>query len=69
MVAQLTMRVYGVNKEFRFDEDIWLHRKSGEIQFFFGKYLFYVMRAQRVLSNYALKINLSKPGSPMIIRI
>ena len=40
MVAHFTMRTYGVNQEFRFDEGIWLHRKSGQIRFFFGKYLF-----------------------------
>ena len=28
MVAHFTMRTYGVNQAFRFDEDIWLHRKS-----------------------------------------
>ena len=27
MVAQNTMRVYGVNQVFRFVEGIWLHRK------------------------------------------
>ena len=35
MVAHFTMRIYGVNQEFRFDEGIWLHRKSGQIRFFF----------------------------------
>ena len=41
MVAHFTMGTYGVNQEFRFDEGIWLHRKSGQIRFFFlGKYLF-----------------------------
>ena len=41
MVAHFTMRTHGVNQEVRFDEGIWLYRKSGEIRFFFlGKYLF-----------------------------
>ena len=39
MVAHSIMRTYGVNQEFRFDEGIWLYRKSGQIRFFFGKYL------------------------------
>ena len=34
MVAHFTMRTYGVNLEFRFDEGIWLHRKSGQIPIF-----------------------------------
>ena len=37
MVAHFTMRTYGVNQEFRFAEGIWLHRKSRQIRFFFGK--------------------------------
>ena len=28
MVAHFIMRTYGVNKAFRFIEEIWLHRKS-----------------------------------------
>ena len=41
MVAHFTLRTYGVNQEFRFDEGNWLHRKSGQIRFFFlEKYLF-----------------------------
>ena len=40
MVAHFTLRTYGVNQEFRFDEGIWLHQKSGQIRFFFEKYLF-----------------------------
>ena len=39
MVAQITMRTYGVKQGFRFAEGIWLFRKSGQIHFF-GKYLF-----------------------------
>ena len=39
MVAQFNLRTYRVTQEFRFDEGIWLHRKSGQIRFFF-KYLF-----------------------------
>ena len=35
MVAHYSMRTYGVNQEFRFDKGIWLHRKSGQIRFFF----------------------------------
>ena len=34
MVAHFTMRTYGVNPEFGFDEGIWLHRQSGQIRFF-----------------------------------
>ena len=53
MVAHFTMRTYGVNQEIRFDEGIWLHRKSGQIRFFFSENtFFYIMRAQRVLSNH-----------------
>ena len=37
MVAPFTMRTYGVNLEFRLDEGIWLHRKSGKIRFYFRK--------------------------------
>ena len=37
MVAQNTVRTYGVNQVFPFVEDIWLHRKSRQIQFFSGK--------------------------------
>ena len=32
MIAHFTMRMYGVNQEFRFVEDIWLHRKSCQIR-------------------------------------
>ena len=35
IVAHLTMRTYGVNQAFRFVEDIWFHRKSRQIHFFF----------------------------------
>ena len=31
------MRTHGVNQAFRFVEGIWLHRKSHQIRFFFGK--------------------------------
>ena len=37
IVAHFTMRTYGVNQEFRFDECIWLHRKSGVKSDFFQK--------------------------------
>ena len=50
MVAHFTMRTYGVNQVLGFVEGIWLHR---QIRFFFGKDLFYFIRAQHVL-NYHL---------------
>ena len=37
MVALFTMRKYGVHQEFRFDEGIWVHRKSRQIRFFFSR--------------------------------
>ena len=36
-LLDFTMRTYGVNQEFQFDEGIWLHRMSGQIRFFFRK--------------------------------
>ena len=33
MVAQNTVRTYGVNQVFRFVKGIWLHRKSCQIRF------------------------------------
>ena len=48
MVAHFIMRTYEVNQTFRLAEGIWLHRKSRK--FFFGKDLFYIIRAQHVLS-------------------
>ena len=54
MVAHFTMR-YGVNQAFRFDEGIWLHRKSRQIRFFFSeKDLVYIIRAQHEMSNHLL---------------
>ena len=50
MVAHLTMRTHGVDQAFRFVVGIWLHRKSRQIRFFFGKGLFYILRAQHDLS-------------------
>ena len=37
MVAHFTRRTHGVNQAFRFVEIVWLHRKSHQIRFFFGK--------------------------------
>ena len=54
MVAHFTIRTYGVNQEFRFGEGIWLHRKSRQIGFFFGKDLFYIIRAEHVLSYHLI---------------
>ena len=48
MVAHSTMRTYGVNQEFRFDEGIWLHRKSGQIRFFFQKILVFTSCVRNV---------------------
>ena len=42
MVAHFITRTYGVNQAFRFVEGICLHRKSRQIRFFFGKYLFHM---------------------------
>ena len=54
MVAHFNMPTYGVNHEIRFAEGIWLGRKSGQIGFFFlsENTFFYIMRAQRALSNH-----------------
>ena len=49
MVAQITLRTYGIYQILRFVEGIWLHRKSRQIQIFFGKDLFYLKDAQHVL--------------------
>ena len=32
MAAHFTLRTYGVNKEFRYFEGCWLHRKSRQLQ-------------------------------------
>ena len=45
---------YGVSQVFRFVEGIWLHRKSRRIQFFLEKDLFYIIRAQYVLSYHVI---------------
>ena len=37
MVAQNTVSTNGINQEFRFDEGICSHRKSGQIRFFSEK--------------------------------
>ena len=37
MVAQNTVRTYGVNQVFRFVKGIWLHRQSRQIRFFSRK--------------------------------
>ena len=52
MVAHSTVRTYGVIKVFQFVEGIWLHRKSRCIRFFFGKDVYYFIRAQHDLSLY-----------------
>ena len=44
MVAHFTMRTYRVNQAFRFDEGTWLHQNT----------IFYIMRAQSVLSNHLI---------------
>ena len=52
MVAQNTLRTYGVNQVSRFVEGIWLQRKSRQIQtFFLRKDPFYFIRAQHFLSD------------------
>ena len=52
--AQNTVRAYGINQLFRFVKGVWLHRKSRRIQFFFGKDLFYLIRAQNFLSYHLI---------------
>ena len=37
MVIHFTMRTHVINQAFRFVESIWLHRRSHQIRFFFGK--------------------------------
>ena len=55
MVAHFTVRTYWVNQAFRFVEGIWLHRKSRQIRFFFSeKDLFYIIHAQREMSNHLI---------------
>ena len=55
MVAHFTLRTYGLNQEFRFDEGIWLHQKSHQIRFLFSeKDLVYIIRAQRKMSNHII---------------
>ena len=46
MVAQNTLRPYGIKQEFRFVEGIWLHRMSRRIRIYFGKDLPYFICAQ-----------------------
>ena len=38
--THFTMRTHGVNQAFRLVEDIWLHRKSHQIRFFWKETLF-----------------------------
>ena len=55
MVADFTMRTHGVNRAFRFVEEIWLHRKSRQIRFFFSeKDLVFIIRAQREICNHLI---------------
>ena len=54
MVAHFTMRTDGVNQAFRFVEGTWLHRRSHQIRFFSEKYLVYIIRAQREMSNHLI---------------
>ena len=54
MVAQFTMRTYGVKEGFRFGEGILLHRMIRQIQKKIGKDLFYFIRAQHVLSYHLI---------------
>ena len=42
MVAQNTVRIYGVNQVFRFVEGVWFHQKNLQIQFFFSEKTFFI---------------------------
>ena len=64
MVAHFTMRTYVVNQEFRFVKGIWLHQTSRQIRFYSGKDLFYILRAQHVLSYHLIQV----PWSTFSIR-
>ena len=55
MVAQNTVRSYGVNKVFWFVVGIWLHLKSGQMRFLFGQDLYYFIRAKHVLSYHLIQ--------------
>ena len=54
MVAQNTVRTYGVNQVVRFIEGIWLPRKNLKIGFFSQKNLLYFIRAQFILSYHLI---------------
>ena len=54
MDAHFTKITHVLNQVFRFFEDIWLHRKSHQIRFFFGKRPCLHQRAQREMSNHLL---------------
>ena len=56
MVAQNTVRTYGVNQAFRFVEGIDLNRQTRRIRFFPGKDLLYLICAQHVLSYHLIKV-------------
>ena len=47
---------------FRFVESIWLHPKSRQIRKKFGKDLFYIIRAQNVLSYHPIQLPWNCPG-------
>ena len=49
MVAKNTVRLYGINRVFRFVEGICIHRELSN-PIFIGKHLFYFICAQPVLS-------------------
>ena len=48
MVAQNTVRTYGVNQVFRFVESIWLHRKSRQIRFSYRKKTLFISYVRNV---------------------
>ena len=50
MVAHFTMRTYGVYRSFRFVEGIWLRKESPIPRKFSRKELYYIIRAQHVMS-------------------
>ena len=53
MVAHFTMSTHGVVQAFRFVKGIWLHQKSKKNV---GKDLFYIIRAQHVLSFHLIQV-------------
>ena len=66
MVAHLAMRTNEVKQRFRFVEGMWVHRKSSQIRFFLGKYLFYIIRAHSKMNNHLIEKTWFSPTFPIL---